>query len=150
MKWLAVFLFLLCFFPPSPQAQVHFEATLEEALDSADEAFRGDHVIILSDSSGAFQDFEANMLQDPEVWKYLNDNYAAYRTDAKSNEADEVRLRYTTHVRGMLMIIAAPRLDNLTVYIGPSCPRFTKDILMKDLTAIREAMTVSEAVEAMK
>ncbi len=150
MRWITTLLLLLSTFVPLAQAQVRFEATLDEAIDAANENFAGDHVVVLSDSSQAFRDFESNMLQDPEVWKYLNDNFAAFRTDAGSQEAGMVRVKYPTLVKGMLLIIAAPRLNNLTIYIGPSCPLLTKDILMRDLKAVREATTPAEAVQAMK
>ena len=149
MRVVSMLVVLLCWLPAVSYGQINFAPTLEEALILG-EGFEGDHVIVLTDSTAAYLDFVSGMLDDPEVSEYVNGNFGAYRTDSGSKEADAVRLKYFSRGNGPLIILSSPRLDNLTIFIGPTCAGFTKDILMRDLKAVRQAITLEEFYEALK
>lgn len=101
--------------------------------------FDGDRIVIFRDDSAEFAAFAENVLGDPEVANFMNQNFAVYTVVVGSLEA-----RALPHFGGARVdprvIAHSPRLDNLSPFFFPST---SKTQVLATLRAMKQARTMA-------
>ncbi|MBA2411335.1 MAG: hypothetical protein H0V63_00715 [Burkholderiaceae bacterium] len=120
--------------------------TAPSTESATDQRFNGDRIVIFRDSSAAFAAFTNNVLNDPEVASFMNQNFAVYTVETGSAEAAALPFFGGSRMEPRTVIVA-PRLDNSAVFMGPLS---SKTNFLALLRAVNQAKTREDVFTAME